>query len=285
MRDLVDNALGVLSCVALGLCACTTPPRHSTVGGPNATTQAPVAARSASASTTKVETKRYVVERSLLSIGDRQLALHLPEGRPAPVPTVLVFHSAMGRTESVLAWCDRLASHGFAAVALDFYDGKTASSTQEARQLRDSANTRTPLSKALVEQSWAAIHNDHRLQATQRFLLGWSFGGAWATYSSGFLPGVTGIIAFYGESFTDNATLYDSLQAPILFVGAEQDTDPSPDTLRRIVQELTGKGKNSHLTVIPAGHGFAERNHPGYDHDATEQSWDAVKRFLDTTAS
>jgi carboxymethylenebutenolidase len=190
----------------------------------------------------------------------------------------------MGRTDSVLAWCDRLAASGFAAVALDFYDGKTAATMAAARQLRDSANKRAELSKALVHNAWAAMREDGRIQTTKPFLMGWSFGGAWATYSGSFLSDAAGIIAFYGESFTDNASLYDSVQAPILFIGAEQDVDPSPETFRRIVQELTLKDKKSSLLLLPAGHGFAERNHPGYDPDATEKSWDAVLRFLNANA-
>jgi len=76
--------------------------------------------------------KAYAIERSFVPVQQLRLSLHLPRTRTAPLTTVLVFHSAMGRTESVLESCDRLAEHGFAAVALDFYDGHVAAALSEA---------------------------------------------------------------------------------------------------------------------------------------------------------
>lgn len=227
---------------------------------------------------------RYAVERSHLIVGGQRLALHLPQGREAPVPSVLVFHSAMGRTESVLEWCDRLAERGFAAVALDFYGERIAKSPAEGRVLRDSANERSALLKGTVEQAWEEMQNDDRLRSSKRFLLGWSFGGAWATYSSGFLSDISGVVAFYGEAFTDDQDLVNVLQAPILFVGGENDTTPTPSTLQEIVARLESNGKVAELLLVRAGHGFAERNHPGYNPEVADDAWNAVIRFLEANA-
>jgi dienelactone hydrolase len=225
----------------------------------------------------------YTVERSFLLVGGRELALHLPRGRVAPMPSVLVFHSAMGRTESVLDWCDRLAERGFAAVALDFYNGRTAVSLEEGRRLRDSANDRSTLLREIVAQAWTEMHNDARLRSAERFLLGWSYGAGWATYSSGFLPEVTGVVAFYGHAFTDNPNLHSSLHAPILFIGGEADTAPPPGELQDVVRQLNTNGKLAEVFLVSAGHGFAERGHPGYNHDAAEEAWDKVTEFLEST--
>jgi carboxymethylenebutenolidase len=233
---------------------------------------------------TNTEARSYAVERTVLAVGERRLALSLPKGRDTPISSVLVFHSAMGRTESVLEWCDRLAERGFAAVALDFYDGKTATSPEQGRQLRDSANERSAILRGIVEQAWTAMGNDDRFGAGKRFLLGWSFGGAWATYSSGFLSGEAGVVALYGQAFTDDVNLYDSTEAPILLVGGENDTTPTPDKLRGIVEQLKSKGKTAELLLVPAGHGFAERSHPNYNRDAAEKAVAAVVRFLQANA-
>ncbi|HEV8247320.1 MAG TPA: dienelactone hydrolase family protein, partial [Polyangiaceae bacterium] len=171
---------------------------------------------------------------------EQRLSLHLPGDLSAPLPSVLVFHSAMGRTESVLGWCDRLAERGFAAVALDFYDGKVATSLEEARTLRDSANSRAPRLRELIEQAYRQMHDDPQIHSTKRFLLGWSYGAAWATTASGFLPDVSGVVAYYGEAFSDNPSSYQSLHAPFLFVGAARDSEPTPDRLRAVASDLKG---------------------------------------------
>lgn len=225
-------------------------------------------------------TGAYTVERSFLIVGDHRLELHLPVGREVPVPSVLIFHSAMGKTESVLEWSDRLAQAGFAAVVLDFYDGKTATTVEDARKLRDAANDRSAGLKELVKRAWFEMENDGRLRSSDRFLLGWSFGGAWATFATDFLPGASGVVALYGQAFTGNEKLYDVVDAPVLFVGGERDTAPAPGTLREIVKQLESRGKQAALVLVPAGHAFAERTHPGFDADADEEAWQNVIKFL-----
>src|SRR5690606_9930404 len=105
----------------------------------------------------------FAVIRSVLEVDDRKLSLHLPSGVQAPLPTVLVFHSAMGRTESTLRWCDRLAEQGFAAVAFDFYDGVVARSTEDALTLRDGANTRVSELQALVELTYEEVRHNPQI--------------------------------------------------------------------------------------------------------------------------
>lgn len=224
--------------------------------------------------------RAYAVERSFLVVGDHRLGLNLPAGREIPVPSVLIFHSAMGKTESVLEWSDRLAQAGFAAVVLDFYDGKTATSVEHARELRDAANDQSAGLRELVERAWVEMENDGRLRSSDRFLLGWSFGGAWAIFATDFLPGVSGVVALYGQAFTGNEKLYDVMDAPVLFVGGERDTAPAPGTLQEIVKQLESRGKRAALVLVPAGHGFAERTHPGFDVDADEEAWQNVIKFL-----
>lgn len=190
----------------------------------------------------------------------------------------------MGRTESVLESCDRLAEHGFAAVALDFYDGQVATSLSEATTLRDSANARVPVIKSIIREAYRQLESDPRLRSNARFLLGWSFGGAWATTAAGFLPDVRGVVAYYGEAFSDNASLEGKLTAPVLFIGAERDSAPSPNQLHTLVERLTAKGKAAQLLLVPAAHGFAERSHPGFDAGAAALAWANVIRFLDESS-
>jgi carboxymethylenebutenolidase len=192
----------------------------------------------------------------------------------------LVFHSAAGRTDSVLEWCDALARAGFGAVALDFFDGKTAATAAESKTFRDAANSQAPELQRMVEQAYSSLQSDSRLRSPQRFLLGWSFGAAWATFASSFLADVKGVIAYYGEDFSMNPSLYEKVQAPILFVGAQDDTDPTPEKLRAIVGALNSRGKTADLVLVDAKHGFAERTHDGYDPRAARDSWIKVVHFL-----
>lgn len=223
----------------------------------------------------------YTVSRSTLLVQGQQVSLHVPIGRNAPLPTVLVFHSARGRTESVLQSCDRLAAHGIAAAALDFYDGRVASSHDEAILLRDSANSHAEQLVEVVKQAYDRLQSESLLQSECRFLLGGSFGGAWATFAAGFLPEVKGVVALYGEALTDSPDLYERLHSPIFLIGAKRDTNPAPGQLSKIVKVLREHEQNAKLLILPADHGFIEREHPGYDHKAAETAWLRAIEFID----
>ncbi len=225
------------------------------------------------------------VSRSKIRVGSEEYSLHLPQDVSPPLSSVLVLHSARGRTESVLNWCDRLAQAGFAAIAFDFFDGSVAQSQEEARRLRDAANGKGQELQGAIQRAYDGMRSDPRVAAKDRFLLGWSYGAAWATYSTGVLSDITGVVAYYGQAFTDNPQLFDTLNTPVLFIGGELDSTPPPERLRKIAAQLDDKGKDASLELFPAGHGFAEASHPGYDRDVAERAWSAAMAFLQEHAT
>jgi carboxymethylenebutenolidase len=285
-RNIVKSAASILLVIAM---ACSAPQSRAprVQPDPSASAVASLVANSrgtfdsvAPTGSVAAATSSFAVLRSVLEVDNRKLSLHLPSGVQAPLPTVLVFHSAMGRTESTLRWCDRLAEQGFAAVAFDFYDGVVARSTEDALTLRDAANTRVSELQALVELTYEEVRHNPQLLAKKRFLLGWSFGAAWATYSLVFLPNVDGVVAYYGQAFSDNPQLFGTLDAPLLFVSGELDSAPAPSRLEAIVEELKSNGKQAQLRLLPTGHGFAEAAHPGYNELVADQAWELTLAFL-----
>ena len=80
--------------------------------------------------------------------------------------------------------------------------------------------------------------------------------------------------------FGMDPSLYDQVSAPILFIGAQQDADPTPRQLHEIVGKLNSRGKTAELVLVDARHGFAERSHDGYNAVAALESWKQAMRFL-----
>lgn len=204
-RILVGVSLGVPCLGAIVSCASSTRPATARTANSSVPSETvPSMSSNEDASLSAKDALRPEALRSTINVEEQELSLHLPEGSSGPLPTVLVLHSAMGRTDSVLDWCDSLAQNGFAAVALDFFDGEIASSLEQAIHLRDAANGRSVEIQARILSTYEAVHQDSRLLAEKRFLLGWSYGAAWATYSPLFLEGLNGVVAYYGQAFTDN---------------------------------------------------------------------------------
>ena len=224
---------------------------------------------------------RFRVLRTQLQVAEHGWALHLPREVPPPLPGALVLHSARGRTESVLAFCDRLASRGIAALAVDFFEGRVARGSADAMALRDAANQRSERLEELSVLAFEQLQADPRVASRSRFLVGWSYGAAWATYLAPKLPGLNGVIAYYGQAFSEDVERYRGMSAPVLLIGGQSDQQPSPERLRGVQRELLVRGVQVELRFVEAGHGFAERSHPGYREAARLQAERAALEFLD----
>jgi dienelactone hydrolase len=218
--------------------------------------------------------------RATLTVDGTDLSLHLPSTATPPLPAVLMFHSAMGPTDAVRGYADALTEAGFAACVLDFYGGRVAENVEQAVALRDDANDRLPELTALVQHTGAALRSDPRVLAPRLYLVGWSYGGAWATFAAADLERVSGVVAIYGEAFSGNPTLIERDSAPLLMVGATEDTEPSPDTLHELRDAIRDRGNAASVLIVEAGHGFMEPNHPGYAKQPAARAWAAVVEFL-----
>ena len=221
------------------------------------------------------------VERVTLHVDGAELGLHLSSDATPPLPAVLMFHSAMGPTDAVRRYADALAEDGFAVCVLDFYGGNVAQNVEQAVALRDDANGRLPALTSLARSTYGMLRTDPRVLAKRRYLLGWSYGAAWATYAAGLLDDVTGVVAIYGEAFSGDPTLYERFSVPLLMLGATQDTEPSATALHEVRHTLARRGVSASVVLVDADHGFMEPNHPGYAKQSADRAWRTVVEFLD----
>ncbi len=91
---------------------------------------------------------------------------------------VLLIHSWWGRTGSFLGYAEALASEGFFVGVSDLFDGKTADTEAEARQLR-AAPRKQPMYRTLI----ADIETLRaRSGSRQVAVVGFSMGGHWAVW-------------------------------------------------------------------------------------------------------
>lgn len=218
--------------------------------------------------------------RESVSVDGTNLDLFLPSDAAPPLPAVLMFHSAMGPTDTVRSYAGDLAKQGFAVCVLDFYNGRVAENVEQAIALRDDANDRLPAITDLVHGTYEVLRSDPRVLAKRRYLLGWSYGGAWATYAAGKLDDVAGVVAIYGENFSGNPSLYERFSVPLLLVGATRDAEPSAATLREVRDTLVRRGVSVSVVLLDADHGFMEASHPGYAKESAARAWKAVGEFL-----
>lgn len=192
-----------------------------------------------------------------------------------PSGAVLLLHSAMGRTPGVLEHADALAERGFTVHALDLFGGRAAATPAEGRALRDAANRDVPRLARVIRLAYAELAPSGR-----RFVVGWSYGAAWAMAVAETLPDLAGVAAVYGESFSDEPARLGAIRCPVLLVGASEDDAPSPAALRGFAAARERLGLATAVRIVPGRHGFMEPRHPGYDASASASARREIEAFL-----
>jgi len=137
-------------------------------------------------------------------------------------PGVLVLPSWFGLKTYFKQVCDRLAEHGYTALALDYYQGRVASTVDEADKLSSEAESDLDAMGAMVKAA-----KDHLVSLRRDkpvAIIGFSMGTDWAVITAANEPDVAAIVLFYGGWIGD----FSNMKSRVLGHYAETDEYQSP---------------------------------------------------------
>ncbi len=207
--------------------------------------------------------------------------LAVPEGGSGP--GVVVLHAWWGLTEPFRQVCDRLAHAGFVALAPDLYQGKTATTVEEAETLASALNRESERASGDIA---GAVQFLRQHEATQQAggqdklaLIGFSLGGAYALDTSVNLPEEVGAVVIFYATYTG----LDFGRAKAAYLGhfAENDPFEPTESVAELEQELSAAGKQANFyTYAETKHWFFEENRPEYDAGAARLAWERTVAFL-----
>jgi len=192
-------------------------------------------------------------------------------------PGVLVLHAWWGLNSFFKDLCERLAQEGFVAVAPDLYDGTTASTIDEAKQLLSTLNFEETRAKVISAVGYVRDHPAVRGKGIGA--MGFSMGGAWALLLSSFMPeDIVAVVVFYGSEAADFA----AAQAAYLGHFAEHDEWEPLEGIRQMEADMRAAGREVTFYIYPlVGHWFFESNLPGdYNQEAAALAWQRTCAFL-----
>jgi carboxymethylenebutenolidase len=202
--------------------------------------------------------------------------LSLPEGK-GPFPAIVVIHEWWGLNANIEHWADRLASAGWAAIAVDLYSGTVASdkdTAMSAMKSVDDAKAAATISAALEFAS-----TDPRIMATRKAVIGWCFGGGWSYKTALAHPELAGAIIYYGQVDTEPQKLAP-IKAKVLGVFANKDKGIPPATVDAFEAGLKQAGVQAKVYRYDAEHAFANPSNPIYNEAAASDAWSHVLEFL-----
>lgn len=193
---------------------------------------------------------------------------------------VLVLHSWWGLNKHFRALCDGLAKAGYLAVAPDLFDGRTATTVAEARNLRAQATARRrePAYRLLMRALEEALASG-QAQGSSASIIGFSMGGHWALWLAQRpeLP-IERTVVYYAVRGGD----YTRSRSDFMFHLAEQDEWVSRAGTRKLERSLEAAQRTAVFYTYPGTrHWFAERGpERSYHPAAAKLSWMRTLAFL-----
>ena len=213
----------------------------------------------------------------MLELAGSRAYLSLPEGAKAPLPGVVVIQEWWGLNDNIKHWSDRLAAEGYAALAVDLYEGKVATTPDSAMAYMKTVDEKRALEILLTAHRFLAA--DPRVRAKRRACLGWCFGGGWSLRLALHAPDVDAAVMYYGHPVMDPEQLA-TMKAPLLGVFGNKDRSIPPQTVDEFDAALTKAGVRHEILRYDAPHAFANPSNPSYDEKSAAAAWAKVRQFL-----
>ncbi len=193
-----------------------------------------------------------------------------------PKNIIFMFHEWWGLNDYVKAEAERISkTHDVMVVALDLYDGKVATTREDAgKYMQEMASSGRGV--AITDGAF-----DYFPIEAHYITIGWCLGGSWSMKAA-LLPEdkrVTGCVIYYGMPET-NADVLKNLHASILGIFAKKDKWITPEVVSNFEVAMTKAKKNLTLRTYDADHGFANPSNPNHDKAAKEDASKHVDEFI-----
>jgi carboxymethylenebutenolidase len=237
---------------------------------------APVA-NEASEAAPAVEVESRMVTYATVNGVEAKGYLAQPKGSDESLPGIIVIHEWWGLNDNIRSMADQLAGQGYRALAVDLYDGKNASTPDEAQALMRAAMDKSAELTENLKQAYAYLSDRGQRVGT----IGWCFGGGWSLATALALPDqIDATVIYYGRLVTDEAELR-KLQMPILgFFGADDNGIPV-DSVRAFESTLHSLGKDATITIYEgAAHAFANPSGKSYRPEPAKDAWAKTLAFF-----
>jgi carboxymethylenebutenolidase len=218
-----------------------------------------------------------------------QITKDLPGYYVAPAgtgkfPAVVVLMEAFGLNSWCKGICDRLAKAGFAAIAPDFYRGKTYAYTDVAGAIGKLKSLDDNAIAADIGKTLDFLTGKTEINAGGIGVIGFCLGGRYAFLANAAYPTkIKAAVSFYGGGIDtpgnqlNQKSLLDripAMQSPIMLMYGSEDQLIAADEHGRVATALSKAKKRYILNLFPkAGHGFMSDRRENYSAEAATEAW------------
>ena len=202
--------------------------------------------------------------------------------RGGPYPGLILIHEWWGLNDGIRENAEAFAKLGYAALAVDLYNGNSAQTPDEARKLAGGVSENLPAAFENLERAVDFLKSSYRIVDKERIAsIGWCFGGGWSYQMAKNDMGVRASVIYYGRF--NPADDLSRMRAMILGNFGEEDRAISVDSVREFQTTLKTLNGDHEVYIYPnAGHAFANRDSDNYNKEAAQLAWERTLAFLKT---
>lgn len=188
---------------------------------------------------------------------------------------LFVFHEWWGLNDHIISETDKWAATlpGVNVMAIDLYDGKTASTRDAASELMQNAD------ESRIRNIIQSAINRLEKQADVA-TIGWCFGGGWSMQAAIMLGDrAEACVVYYGMP-EQNVDKLQALEAPVLGIFAEKDDWINGEVVSEYEKAMDKAGKEYATHWFDADHAFANPSNDIYDEEAAAEAREITGKFL-----
>jgi len=222
------------------------------------------------------KTGKYAVQTENVNYSENSIGYLARPVSENAFPGIIMIHEWWGLNDNIKEMAEKLASHGYVVLAVDLYDGKVATTSDDARMLMSSFDKNSG-----IKNMNAAINylNNH-YSPTTLGSIGWCFGGGQSLNLALNNPSLNATVIYYGSLVTDEKTL-SVINWPVLGIFAELDQGITPDTVHAFENSLNQLGIKNEVIIYPGvNHAFANPSGSSYAPNASQDAWQKTLDFL-----
>jgi carboxymethylenebutenolidase len=204
--------------------------------------------------------------------------LYTPAGK-GPFPALIVIHEWWGLNDWVKDQASKLADEGYAALAVDLYRGKVATTPDMAHEIM--RGVPEDRAKRDLHAAFEFLASQPNVKKDRIGSIGWCMGGGYSLDVALQEPTLAAAVINYGHLATDIDAL-KKINAPILGLFGAQDHGIPPADVKKFAATLDQLGKKIDIKIYDdAGHAFENPNNKeGYREADAADAWKRTVEFL-----
>jgi len=191
---------------------------------------------------------------------------------------VIVIQEWWGLNDNIRTMARRFAQEGYAALAVDLYEGGVATTRDEAMALMGTARDNTERLKDNLRAAHGYLTST--VGVSDVGSVGWCFGGGWSLQTAVMLgDSLDAAVIYYGRVVADESL--STVSAPVLGHFGSEDQGIPIEGVRAFEGKMQELGKDVTVHVYEgANHAFANPSGTRYQPEAATQAWERTLAFF-----